>query len=649
VSILGPTDTVAQFNKIEFGVQLPEWINQSVDAFLNKGKGVNPFDPEQISIEALFYPVDLPKSKPTIVFGFYYKDYQSIKTDQNFEYWEEIPTEWNWRIRFAPDLTGKWSVQVKVITRKETYESAPLTFKCSNSPNPGYLEVDPDHKRFLRFSDSEAPFFAIGMNIAFPWYPKGCYGSDPVEFEKHRNNIDKLGQTSANFIRLVLGPKTYNFEWEELNNYDAPFVLKNNFPEKINKVGRLALAWELDKTIETLEKNDLYYLLCFEFHFPFMDFNPYFPGDPYVWPNNPYKDIAGISDVVDFFTEEGARNIYKNKLRYFFARWGYSSHLAAFEFYNEMQFFGGKKISGNNYYPYFEEDDFIKKLETWHVEMINYLKQELKVRQLLTSSYNTSPREIDHLNDHLDVISMHRYGNKQSLNVINRHIETSGYMGRWEKPFIIGECGLYDDAIHLYKCMPDPFINDMWATSMMGGFGTGLNWWWSDILENDLELNFNILASFMDAVDLQNNNYIIKLAGFDEIENPTIEYLALADEKGGSMMGWVHNYQFYWNNLYQFYDSCLTANNLNPIFDDPTKPDKLKCQNLRIENTNLVPGKYTIRWFNTQTGEWDTPCKKVVCKSNGSVTLKIPVLGDDPADQKQPSNYAFILEHIKTE
>lgn len=197
--------------------------------------------------------------------------------------------------------------------------------------------------------------------------------------------------------------------------------------------------------------------------------------------------------------------------------------------------------------------------------------------------------------------------------------------------------------------MPDPFINDMWATSMMGGFGTGLNWWWSDILENDLELNFNILASFMDAVDLQNNNYIIKLAGFDEIENPTIEYLALADEKGGSMMGWVHNYQFYWNNLYQFYDSCLTANNLNPIFDDPTKPDKLKCQNLRIENTNLVPGKYTIRWFNTQTGEWDTPCKKVVCKSNGSVTLKIPVLGDDPADQKQPSNYAFILEHIKTE
>lgn len=55
VSILGPADTVAQFNKIEFGVQLPEWINQSVDAFLNKGKGVNPFDPEQVSIEGLCY------------------------------------------------------------------------------------------------------------------------------------------------------------------------------------------------------------------------------------------------------------------------------------------------------------------------------------------------------------------------------------------------------------------------------------------------------------------------------------------------------------------------------------------------------------------------------------------------------------------
>ena len=40
--------------------------------------------------------------------------------------------------------------------------------------------------------------------------------------------------------------------------------------------------------------------------------------------------------LIDFFTDEGAMNDYKMRLRYLVARYGYSTSVFAWEFFNEV-------------------------------------------------------------------------------------------------------------------------------------------------------------------------------------------------------------------------------------------------------------------------------------------------------------------------
>ncbi|MBN2173272.1 MAG: hypothetical protein JW731_04020 [Bacteroidales bacterium] len=642
-----------KYELFEVGMILPDRISILVNQFLSKRspnllplEGLNPFDPDDISVEATFFPPGYPENEVSTIYGFFYKDYETIETPLTYHYWKEIETTFPWRVRFSPDKPGEWSVGITVVTRDETVKSETYRFICADSGGKGFLEVNKNNNRYLEYADTKEDFFAIGMNVAFPGYPAGCFGSDSKKMDEHRKYISALGETKANFCRLVLGPKTYNFEWEELGNYDAPFTLSNKTSPKIEKVGRLALAWEFDKSMNTIEKSELNTIICFEIHFPFMYFNPYYPDDPYRWINNPYKAIPGVTEVADFFTNPEAIKIYQYKLRYFFARWGYSPYFTGFEFLSEMEFTGGKIIDGKKYYPYHESEEFRAILTEWYAGMTRYLRDELHVKQLLSSSYSFIPHENDRSNSYFDFVSMHRYGKLQAINSTHRKNEINKYLSRWDKPFIFGETGMPDEAARINKCMDNSFSNDIWAMAMMGGFGTGLYWWWSYVIDQNYHWLFNPLADFFEAVDMENNNFTVRHGGKDYETDPRIEYLALTDSAGKAAIGWVHNYQVYWNNLYNQYEYCIDENNLKDLFTESQVPEITAGGVLFLEG--LKPGsKYSMKWFNTRNGKW----KKQFCKTNsnasGTLRIRVPKLGNNTEVQSPPTEYGFIIELIK--
>ncbi len=70
----------------------------------------------------------------------------------------------------------------------------------------------------------------------------------------------------------------------------------------------------------------------------------------------------------DFFTNAESKAMYKNRLRYLIARWGYSPAIAAWEFFNE--------IDNAVFTPTPHDSVLIEHqvITQWHDEMSTYLK-----------------------------------------------------------------------------------------------------------------------------------------------------------------------------------------------------------------------------------------------------------------------------------
>ena len=58
---------------------------------------------------------------------------------------------------------------------------------------------------------------------------------------------------------------------------------------------------------------------------------------------NPYNVVRGgfLKEPVDFLTDVGARKLFKQKLRYIVARWGYITNLFSWEWWNEVKLTDG--------------------------------------------------------------------------------------------------------------------------------------------------------------------------------------------------------------------------------------------------------------------------------------------------------------------
>jgi hypothetical protein len=320
------------------GIKLPPNVTSQIDDYLNNNNatGINPYDPDKISIEATFTS---QTGITKLVYGFYYKDYIEDLVNNN---WTDQNTDYPWRLRFAPPVIGGWTCTINIIIpNNPTLNASNINFNCVPSSNQGYLEVGL-HRHQLRFHENRQTFFAIGQNIAWPdppWKPSNEFypdqhdyhvdyctpnpGPDPLKpgsasggYKPQREHLHDLTLKGGNYTRIILSPWNSGVEWEKLGDYNL----------------RQPHLWEMDQILDQAHADNLYILLSLDNFEPYQWNNPW--GNPSTWAHNPYKAAFGLVQPIDFFNNTNAIKQYKKRLRYTVARWGYSTNIAAYELFN---------------------------------------------------------------------------------------------------------------------------------------------------------------------------------------------------------------------------------------------------------------------------------------------------------------------------
>ncbi len=446
VDISVNTGTVKLYEKLEIDIK-------------GNFKFKNPYDYDEATIRAEFIN---PQGIKKIVDAFYYKGYEI----RDGEIEENLNN--NFKVRFTPDKVGKWSFYIKIKIKDEIiYKSKQYIFDClRDTEKKGFIKISDMDFLFMEFSNKD-PFFAIGLNLA--WSVNNII----YNYERWIKNLKENG---GNFFRIWMANWFLGIEWDgKLKNY-------NN---------RQKQAFILDKILEMCEKENLYILLTLISH---GEFSTQHNSN---WDKNPYNVLNGgfLNKPEHFFADTKAKKIFKNRLRYIIARYGYSTSIFAWELFNEVDL-------TDNY--------DVKKILNWHNEMLSEIKKYDIYKHLKTTSFSDPYKEdvIWELKD-IDFVQTHIYGIKDGAEEI---YEISKYkIEKFQKPHIITEFGIDWTKDFAEKGIDKEGIqmhNALWSGIFTLSFGTPMIWWWDVYVDKyNLFSHFKTLSEFIKDINWQENSY----------------------------------------------------------------------------------------------------------------------------------------------
>ena len=156
------------------------------------------------------------------------------------------------------------------------------------------------------------------------------------------------------------------------------------------------------------------------------------------------------------------------------ARYGYSPSIGAWEFFNEID---------NVMYHGKPEDRIPDEVITdWHTEMSAYLKSIDPFGHIVTTS--VSHRDVAGMNNiaHIDINQKHIYKNTIGIPSTIRE-----YTQKYNKPYVIGECGHEWDWSKNFNDFADEMDSDFKRGLWYGLFNPTpilpMSWWW-EFFEN---------------------------------------------------------------------------------------------------------------------------------------------------------------------
>lgn len=437
-------ETVGRYDKLE--------IDLDLDATFD-----NPFDPDDIDVTALF---TAPDDRQISVPGFYYQQYDPVRYGDRFALHKV--GEPGWKVRFCPMQEGRWQVVVRARDRSGQVTSSPAWFECASGTSPGFIRRCPDNPYYLQF-DNGAPYFAVGENVC--WAPPG---------QTHRYDewLSALGAAGGNYCRIWLVRWNMGLEWTNQGPREGVYY----------GLGRYSLdnAARLDWVLAQARDNGIYCMLALGYHGELADKPDYFKSN--CWEFSPYNAANGgpCAEPADFWTDGSARKLYKQRLRYYIARWGWDAHILSWEFWNE-----------------------VRAPEPWVREMARCLEQSDPYAHLVTTTYGYDrvwqiPQ--------LDYTQAHTYGvdeSRRSTAPVITHLCRT-HTRSWPKPFMVGEFGIdwkRSDGGHDPNATGISLHNGLWASVVSRSFGTAATWWWDAYIHpNNLYGEFTSIRKFVDRV-----------------------------------------------------------------------------------------------------------------------------------------------------
>jgi hypothetical protein len=529
---------VKKLAKVELGFRLPASFEQQINLFLENGEttGVNPYDPDELNFEALFIA---PSGKKTRRFGFYYG---SFVENSVLDFFQKDTTSFAWRVRFAADEIGPWKVEVQV-TSKLASEPLTLTldFSCTASLHKGRLctsKTGTEADRYLYYSETGETFVAVSNNIS----SGGFYTYKPSQNKRQMKGVEQLIEVKGNFTRFDMQPQAALPDWPIYNNYD----------KKQDEM------FAFDRMVKLCEENGVYFTI-FRHHVELLD-SYYNPGGPdwsgVSWYDNPYRKGLNLPNKKDYLTNVEAIEWQLKSLRYVFSRWGYSPNFSFYGYSEINNWYSGIIEEEKKFDAGFDEKEGIELMKNWFVNQKEYITNTLSKDVLFANSYSKIPDaeeriRTDGLFRHSDVIAIHDYETIKDVNYQRRYGTVDRFWNIYKKPVIVEEMGISDNKLRIYCCTGIEYHNSIWATALMGSFGTGMDWWWDrGVHDFGYYKNLRPVQTFFVDEDLRGMNARPQQWS-DKFftERRTIENFVLVSKSKERALGWVHNATFYWRNL----------------------------------------------------------------------------------------------------
>ncbi len=552
---------VGKHQSLELGFKLPTSMEKEVSTFLSKGTGgINPFDPDELDFTVTLAS---PTNKEVVRFAFYYQPYRELlygnagQTDSYKNEFVKDTTSFPWRFRFCPDEIGNWTISLRVKVKGVLkFEQQGINFVCESSEHKGPLRVSKEGKdtdRWMYYEDTNEPFFAIAENIS-----SGGFGSYlPSQNRRQLEGVQKLISAGGNYTRFELGAQAALPDWPVIDNYN----------------GKLDEMYAFDRVLRLCEEFGVYFTL-FRHHVEVMDGEDW---EPVRWELNPYKS-AFTATIEDYFTNEDILKAQKKTLRYIFARWGYSTNMAAYS-YSEVDNWYKKannEYNAGNLSLKFKVTNVNKALNNevnaasllrnWIYKQQKFIHDSLNPTTLFCHSYASVGRMEDFIHyssfySISDFVGPHNYGMDKDRNYGNRAEQVDFLWKLYKKPVLIEEMG--PSYIALNCCTGVEFHNSVWSTSFMGGMGTGMDWWWDGgVFDMGYESDLRNIQLFFSSEDLKKGNFSpqkwddVMGKGDRAARKRKLENYALVSEDKERILGWVHNATYYWRNL-ENENSCL--------------------------------------------------------------------------------------------
>lgn len=431
-----------QPNVIELACQGPlriskTRVNQSEVALYDKfeitfdlrGRWSNPFDPTQIKVDAEFIS---PGGAVFLVPGFFYQEYEQITRDGKEAY--KPVGESEWKIRFAPTEVGKYTYQIMAENGGQVVRTTEATFTATaDTARHGFLQVSKINPRYFQYQDG-TPFFAIGNS-------------------KYWDKIGEIENFYTEFARAG-GNMTRNWVSRISEMVDPPAPRPDRGFGKID----LDRAWRHDQVIELCERLGIHQQLALA-NFTYLT-------NVEKWRMCVYNKANGgplesREDRLQYLTNPAARENFRRGLRYFIARWAYSTAVFSWNLWNEVDLLP-------NYDP-----ELVKK---WHHEMGRYLMETDWAGHVIHTNFGTvngDPR-IDV--PEMDMVSVNAYALMDFAPAAEEW--TRRNLATYGKAVMLGEFGIghiYDEERYAAH---DPKLimahNGMWSTMMSGSAGTGM-------------------------------------------------------------------------------------------------------------------------------------------------------------------------------
>ena len=453
-------------------------------SFVLQGTYRNAFDPDEINVVGIFHT---PDGKDIEQPAFFYQSYKRNLTSNA----ETFQKDGNsiWKIRFSPITTGTYSLTIKATDSSgKTASTNSIQFTCAKSISQGFIRINKKDTRYFAF-DKGMQYFPIGANI--------CWGSSKGTYD-YDSWLPKYSAAGCNYFRLWLAP--------------GPWVTcgleKTSKPEDRYGVGKFdqADAWRLDYIMDLAAKNNQYVMLCID---SYNTLRKKIDGSYPFWEESPLNAANGglLAEPIDFWTNPEMARVYRNKLRYLTARYGWSTDVLSWEFWNEVDIVSPSAFDA-------------EKITQWHIQMSDYLRKIDNWKHLQTTSFAFSEGMSKILSlPQIDYTQTHNYGSRNIAEALsNWQLQHEKY----NKPHIIAEFGA--DAAGSDSVVDPSGIalhNGLWASVLSGGSGSAMSWWWDNHIDpHNLYTHYSALSKFLKNINFEKESFRhVSRSSFSYIKN----------------------------------------------------------------------------------------------------------------------------------